>query len=332
MASKFDRERQLKLSALGLQDVLEFMPQPYADLFINVKREMADLRVRNDKAILDMWTEAAEQISVELKGAKGLRKEQLKGNLLDLLLQLNTKYSTLLTQDIMSIYTLVFGFQSNIIWSILSGAGFLQLGPVQFANIYTGMAQTTAEAFLARKTKGVPLSKRIWQANQGPMNTIIDAAMSGNLSAYDIAPALEKYLINGSNSLAVGESQALMKAFDGRLPKDMKYNAFRTARTEISNAFAHSVYESGARNPFYDGIIWRLSNRHDEKLKCQCKQLVGFHEKGKEPPLPHPNCMCQQLPQMDDMDAAIDEAIGWVNDPKSNPKLETWYSKNIVNK
>mgnify|MGYP007126045053 CR=1 FL=1 len=319
-------ERELKLARIGMEEIMKAMPPAYAKLFIRARRDLAELRLKNDKQIIKIWTEAAEEISKEMrKLGDGYRKEYLRSLLLDILKILNAEYRDLMKQDISEAIKIQYMFQKDIIASIAKEADVANIGPAKLAQVYTGLARETTEAFLARKVNGISLSTRIWRNNQAVMAQVIKAATSGHLSAYDMGLMLEKYMKKDRDSLNVRESQALMEAFDGRLPKDLKYDSFRLARTEISNAFAEGTYSAGAKNPFYLGIDWRLSGRHDPKLKCVCPQLVGFHPKGSEPPIPHPQCMCQQLPRIKSMDTAVDEMIAWVNNPSSNRKLEDWY-------
>lgn len=324
--------RKHNYAALGLKDIYAILPPEYRALYVQTRKDMANLRLKNDAAIIKIWTTAAEDISKELRKLdKGsLRAEHLRGVQLDILKELNSSYRDLMHTDLGAAIRLQYDFNSDILASHARHAQISKIGPAGLSAMASGLAKETTEAFLLRKINGVSLSSRIWNNNQRVMGHIIRATTAGHVNAITLARSLEKYMIHGSNSLTVGESKTLMEAFSGRLPKDLKYDAFRLARTEITNAFAEGTYSAGAKNPFYLGINWALSGRHDPKLKCVCPGLVGFHPKGEEPPIPHPNCLCTQLPEVKNSSAAVDDLIGWVNNPGTNQHLEDWYQNTYL--
>lgn len=320
-------ERHLKYARLSMEDIRKTMPPEYAKVMIQARKELANLRVSNDKAIIALWEDAAVEVSKKIRKSNGLKKQHLRNVLLDILRELNKAYRDLMKTDLSEAIKLQYDFNRDIMWQITKSQPSVEklISKAGLSHVYSGLADEAAKAFLARKTAGLTLSQRIWRNNQQAYSIILKLATTGDLSSYEMARALEKYLTKDASALTVGESKILMERFKGTLPKDIKYAAFRLARTEITNAFAQSTYSAGGKNPFYKGIEWRLSTAHRSSIQCACPGLVGFHAKGNEPDVPHPNCMCSQIPVLDEMKAATERAIRWVNDPSTDGDMERWY-------
>jgi hypothetical protein len=106
------------------------------------------------------------------------------------------------------------------------------------------------------------------------------------------------------------------------LPKDLSYEALRLGRSELSNSFADSIYKTANLLPGYKGITWLLSSRHVDPDECteyaNTKKYgsKGFFPKGKEPDVPHPNCLCTQLQEFEEEDDFIARLKSWENGGK----------------
>ena len=126
----------------------------------------------------------------------------------------------------------------------------------------------------------------------------------------------------------------MMARIGKRVPKDLCYEAFRLARSEMSMAFMEGTYSSGRVNPAYKGVRWLLSSSHP--LPDVCDDLAsadlyglgpGGYPAGDEPPYPHANCLCTVAPLVEDTKEFVERLKKWRDDPASQPELEKWYNE-----
>jgi hypothetical protein len=176
--------------------------------------------------------------------------------------------------------------------------------------------------------KKTTLSKKIHNANQRSRKGIINILkyyQDNNINDPRIlSKDLEGYLKR--NTLV---SKRLKKLIPG-LPKDCSYEALRVARSEINQAFTQNLYNVSQQTYGYEGIYWVLSSRHPEFDICTIYANTkrfgkkGFFPKGKEPRVPHPNCICTQIASFGDINKTVNDLIKWSKNPKSNKKMDEY--------
>ena len=183
--------------------------------------------------------------------------------------------------------------------SCLQAAGV----PLDMLRVQRGFGDVNTaavEAIWARTRNGMKLSDRIWatsdNARDNMRSIILDGVARGRDSA-KVARDLERYVKQGAATMA-GDYPGMMARIGKRVSKDLCYEAFRLARSEMSMAFMEGTYASGRVNPAYKGVRWLLSSSHP--LPDVCDDLAsadlyglgpGGYPAGDEPPYPHPNCV-----------------------------------------
>lgn len=165
---------------------------------------------------------------------------------------------------------------------------------------------------------GWSLSKAIWGDNQKTLHDIYQIVAQGramNLSAYDIAKQLEKY-VNPDRA-----KQWNLKMEDGRkiYKRTVDYNAQRLVRTLTQHAYQQSVVAVTKSNPFIPVIIWHANG---SRACALCEERDGMEYKPEELPMDHPNGMCTMEPKID-MDQTINQLVDWYNaDDGKYPEID----------
>lgn len=165
---------------------------------------------------------------------------------------------------------------------------------------------------------GWNLSKAIWGDQQKTLQdiyTIIAKGTAEQLSVYEIAKELEKY-VDPTKALAWN-----YKASDGAwiYKKQVDYNAQRLARTLVQHAYQQSAVSAAKMNPFVKGFIWRASGARVCPL---CDEMDGSYFEKSAVPFDHPNGMCSLEPVTDpDIE---DKLASWVKDEGSFPEIDAF--------
>ena len=178
-------------------------------------------------------------------------------------------------------------------------------------------------AIMSRTYKGskLLLSDRVWNVgvkNSQAIAKILEYAVTTGETYQHTALKLEQYLKSKTPV-----SNYYRTRVPG-LPKDIKYEALRLVRTEVSSAFMEGSYIGGQANPGYLGIEWRLSPSHPRADICD-PWHGEFFPAGHEPSIPHPQCLCIQIPKYESLDSFNTRLQKWVNDPSEDDRLEQWY-------
>lgn len=149
-------------------------------------------------------------------------------------------------------------------------------------------------------SSGYSLSSRLWDIEKNTMKDIYSIVAKGiaqNMSVYDIAKLLEKYVRP-----------------DARVPYGMgvhnqvtDYNAQRLARTLIQHAYQQVLVALTKDNPYVNGYIWHASGPHSCEL---CEERDGQHYTAENLPLDHPNGMCSIEPSID-LERMINDMADW---------------------
>lgn len=157
-------------------------------------------------------------------------------------------------------------------------------------NIITGNVYTT----------GYSLSSRLWQIETNTMKdiyTVVAKGIAQNMSVYDIAKMLEKYV----------RPDVKIPYNMGVHNKVVDYNAQRLARTLIQHTYQQTLVALTKDNPFVNGYIWHADGAHPCAL---CEERDGQIYTAEELPLDHPNGMCSMEPNID-IDKMIREVSDW---------------------
>lgn len=185
-------------------------------------------------------------------------------------------------------------------------------------------------AFIARKTNGMNLSKRVWNLTgryKEELEDSLDLAMGEGTPANSLAAKIKKYLKEPDRfyrrfCVKVGEDEDGNPVF-GRVWKrriwsdaDNSYkwindepgkyhpgkgvyrssarNAQRLARTETNIAYRTADYDRWQKFDFVVGVEIKLSNNHPTTDICD--DLKGVYPKGFKWTGWHPNCRCYMVP------------------------------------
>lgn len=141
---------------------------------------------------------------------------------------------------------------------------------------------------------GYRLNDRVWRTSidvRSRVDRLLDFHISRGTSAVDLAALLEPFLTR----------QAIRQRTMTPYGTEGSYAARRLARTEITAAAHHATVNASIANPFVGGVQWRLSSSHPKIDICDSYARGGPNGDGIYPPnevpgIPHPHCLCSQLP------------------------------------
>jgi hypothetical protein len=150
------------------------------------------------------------------------------------------------------------------------------------------------------------LSERLWGDNRETMRDayrVVAGGLAQNLSVYDIAKLLEKYVDPRA------AKQWNLRDKDGKLiyPKSVDYNAQRLARTLTQHSYQQSFIATTQKNPFITEYEW-LANGSRVCEICLDRNRQRYAK--DELPLDHPNGMCTMVPVV--VEDLTDRIANWV--------------------
>lgn len=140
--------------------------------------------------------------------------------------------------------------------------------PVRLGMDVTSVSQRMYDAATRRVVGGLNLSQRIWQMQTGAANilerdALTQFALGG--SAQTMARRIQRYLLPGKE-LPRGN---VPSATFSNQPRDVSYNAYRLARTEINQTW-HSVHNKADQDLAGMGVVlgtrWKLSAQHATRM------------------------------------------------------------------
>lgn len=199
----------------------------------------------------------------------------------------------------------------------------------RIANIYS---ETAVEALIRGDIykDGKGLSERIWKSSSMASNTIqeiVAEGLSSGMSAADMSQLLESHVQGGvaRNWGNVKIREKLGRTYAKKY-ENLESNALRLARTTISHSATSGMREAANVNPLFTELQWH--SVHAPGRTCQiCKDMDGNIYPVNECPFDHPNGLCYQTHYFSQsMDEMALRLRGWVDDPNSDPELETWWS------
>lgn len=195
--------------------------------------------------------------------------------------------------------------------------------------MFTNVNQRAIAALLARTRSedGLRVSERIWRTSQRwrqVANRVIEDTVASGLDSRKAAREVDQYLQPQTHTAFKAETRRRLG-----VPKDVSYEAMRLTVSEMNNAFHEGTVLANRAIPSYDGILWRLSHSHP--VRDICDEYAehngnGFWPKGEEPSKPHPWCKCHSIPFHEDTADFAIRLKEWLNDPNSQPDLESWYN------
>lgn len=191
---------------------------------------------------------------------------------------------------------------------------------------------------------GRSLSDRIWTETgrlKGGIEEVVAQGIAQKRSAFQIARDLENFV----NPLEK-EPFEWNRIYPGiPFPLMTEYNAQRLARTSINHAYWASNKEVAKLNPLCQGMQWLLSPSHQTRQVLQygpdiCDTYAEHDEglgKGVFPidklPMPHPQCLCNQVQVVPEMADAVDRLNHWLDgghDPALTRGFNEWKKDNVV--
>ncbi len=200
---------------------------------------------------------------------------------------------------------------------------------VQVKWLFADINQRTALSLLARArhNDGLKLSDRVWRTSRharASLQKLVEDGVTRGLDARKLARQVQQYLEPDTWTVLKSDTRRRLK-----VPRNVSMEAMRLAVTETNNAFHEGTINALQAVPSAIGAYWRLSKSHP--VRDICDQYAahngnGFWEKGTEPAKPHPWCLCVLLPAMEDRDTFRERLRAWVQNPASQPDLETWYN------
>ncbi|ADQ06498.1 hypothetical protein Calhy_0761 [Caldicellulosiruptor hydrothermalis 108] len=316
----------------------------YAKWALETRKEYLNLRLRANTEIKKIYQNAIKQIEREIKllayksGSAYLKKqhlEALKESLEIEATKLSDKLGNVIKGYIENAVEAGAAYSQNILIDLVKKAD-AGINTAIIKKAFSNINRQAIEACFARTRKGLRLSDRIWRQGQNFRDTIseiIQTSVAIGQDAVKTARMLEDYVNQGAETLAKNYPK-MMERMKGRIPKDIKYEALRLARTEISAAFGEGTIAAATFSPSYKGMKWVLSKSHP--LVDICDSLAnheeglgrGVYSPGNEPPYPaHPNCLCALLPVHEEPEKFVERLKKWVNNPESDSELEEWYNK-----
>ncbi|MBP7892859.1 MAG: hypothetical protein KA063_04915 [Firmicutes bacterium] len=196
---------------------------------------------------------------------------------------------------------------------------------------FDGVNTAAVEAIWARTRNGTRLSDRIWKTSDNARDNIRSIILDGVARGRDsakVASDLERYVKQSAATMA-GGYPGMMARIGRRVPKDLRYEAFRLVRSEMSMAFIEGTYATGRVNPAHKGVRWLLSSSHpmpDIRDDLASADLYGLgpggYPAGDEPSLPYPQCLCMASPIAENTNESVERLKRWRDNPASEPELE----------
>ena len=319
--------------------------EAFARYILEARSEFLTLRLRQEPAIRQVYVDAAANVAKDLArlapGASDLTRNHLRALEKSLTREaegIQRALEARLSGDLPQAVGLGARALQTHMTSALQAAG-AGLDAARVQRAFGSVNTAAVEAIWARTRNGMKLSDRIWQTSENARDNIRSIILDGvarGRDAVKVARDLEQYVKNGAATMA-GDYPGMMARIGKRVPKDITYEALRLARTEMSMAFLEGTYAAGRTNPAYKGVRWLLSSSHP--LPDICDDLAaadlyglgpGGYPAGDEPPLPHPQCLCYVAPLAEDTQEFVERLKKWMDDPSSQPELETWYNQVYV--
>jgi len=315
----------------------------YQKWALAARKQYINLRLRQDKEIVNLYIRSADRIAKELRqiGTTTISGQIQKQHFKELEKSLRAEAELIqkgLTEAFVdyidSAAKAGVGYTQGAVLNLFDQAG---LKTSRIRNLFSRVNKQAVEAIWARTRNGLYLSDRIWEHREKYRNTmrdIIQESVTIGQDAVKTARMLQQYVRFGAMTLA-RDYPEMMKRMKGRIPGNISYEALRLARTEMTAAFGEGAIAAARVAPSYLGMKWVLSKSHPVPDICDTLATThnfrlglgpGVYPPGNEPPYPaHPNCLCTLVPIHEDPEEFVARLKDWRDDPSSDRELEKWY-------
>jgi hypothetical protein len=290
-----------------------------------------DYTVQQEAAIYRMFKDAAERIVGELHAATvagkvpPARLTHLLNNLTAEVARLRPAFKAKIIAQITK--SVDYGIKTGIKGMVAAGldarykvgigTSYITLGGV--VRRYDSRVQMYADSVWARingealdalirfEPKALMFGQRVWditwQAQKSISNAVNQAValgksgqqLSRDVRGFLVEPKKLYRRVRKDGRLVLSQAARDYRPGAGVYRSAYK-NAMRMARTEMARAHYEGTVRYMAEKKWVDGGIWRLGNVEPCEI---CADLDGqFFEKGTEPMIPHPQCMCYMEPHI----------------------------------
>lgn len=318
---------------------------PYKQWSLKQRKEFIELRLDQEQGIKEVYADTSRRIAQEI--AKGnlnkfdidrLKRVQveIKGRIDELNNQLTINFDRYIQGNVEA----GSGYAKKVTIDLVQRAGITRLSTPVIEEAFFRMNVNAVEGMWTRSRYGLKLSDQIWNKNENyrkHINKILTTGVATGEDCVTVARALETYVKMGKKTLAE-KYPNMMARMEGRVPKDITYEALRLARTEMTSAFGLGSMKSASMNPSNKGVRFILSGSHPMYDICDVHCNLddyglgpGGYPLDQAPDYPfHPNCLCIMTQINESPDDLLARLRAWETDPSSQPDLEDWYQDNYA--
>lgn len=265
------------------------------------------LRVQraNDRAILDMLRQAANDIELELFASQSKFKLSDRVRTDQLLMakaRINRRMEKLWLDIGDQVQAGKAAAAAAAVEDAYPQAWLKKVMPAEDVEYLMRSARASAERGIdvaeARvNLSRIPLAESVYKNGahaNGIIDEIVNSGLAAGLSAKEIANGVSAFI-------------------NPNTPGGVKYAAMRLGRTELNNAFHATQVQAGIDTPWTTALKWNLSGSHPVPDECN-EYAESVHYEGGEagvfkpeevPAKPHPNCLCYTTPETDSEDEFI---------------------------
>lgn len=264
----------------------------------NCDRKLFSLVSAQEWHLDRIFSEYSREFGFILKNHTGKLSDFKKKQLSQALLRFNNDLQKTFEDQIRKSFSLSDACNDDFIKDYIKGMGL----PSDEVEKILSRNAGAADAFLARKTKGLGLSDRVWKltrATQKNINVLLDSGIVDGRSAPEMASDLKKFLKEPNRRFRrIRDEQGKLQLSNpakryhpGQGVYRSSYkNALRLSRTEVNMAFRDNDFQRRKALPFVMGQRIRLSPSHPEPDICN--SLVGNYSKDFKFIGFHPQCLC----------------------------------------
>ncbi|OCL28655.1 hypothetical protein U472_00430 [Orenia metallireducens] len=293
------------------------------------------LRALHEKALREIYEKSidsvAERLAEEESATKKAILKVVQEQLQEEIFKINKATESLMEKGIQQSFDFGGSAAENYFLDAIRETRALSLSGARSSMI--AINREAVLSFWNRVTEnGMTISETIWSKGPKIEDTVIDfieVGLATGRDSIEVARDLEKYVRKGSKTLAEYYPNMMVR-MKKRIPKDICYEALRLIRTEYTTAFTEATIKRGQRTPGYKGVQWILSDSHpitdicDVLAETDAHGLgVGVYPRGKEPVMPHPNCLCYLVAVLIEREEFINDLKRW-SEGESVDYLDEW--------
>jgi len=255
-------------------------------VFKDAEEARDDITKRDLKEIRKLYTQWSREIKQEYKayrlngGSDVARMRELAKmyyNMRNASKQMSYEINNLVVQSVTDMSDIVVRVNQRWLKSLGIDTSTLD---VRYSYIKNNVVTNIITGNLYQDKK--PLSGRVWDLSEShtkDIYTIIAKGIAQDMSIYDIAKLLEKYV----------NPRMRLPMYDGIHNRTVDYNAMRLARTMVQHSYQNTLVGVTRNNPYVKGYIWHVQSGHPCEL---CQERDGNFYTASDIPLDHPNGQC----------------------------------------